>query len=307
MPGEGTPPPGEGTRQPSEGTQLPGLEIPAEGPALKKSEKPGKSAEPAPPAPEKGALEGSLPGLQPESPVPPAAKESPLAPLPPGGNDQGVPPGPARPAPKKENGGPTLKPESPAVPKAPLPSDSGMLPHQESQVVQISALEPMAGSRPTMPTRADGTAPGRCRPMPTRTRGRPRGVTDVVMDTPVAVAGYCPVELSEGEQWVRGDPRWSVVYAGRTFLLSGPEQQRRFLAAADRYVPAFAGDDAVMSVDQNLPHVAGKPEFTVFLWRQGVHVFQCRDLGAIPAGPPPVHGHRAIGSIAWVQAKSAKG
>ena len=269
LPGEGTTLPGEGTHPPSEGMQLPGPEIPAERPAPKRSEKPGtekpgKSTETPTPAPNKAALEGSFPGLQPDSPLPPAAKESPLAPLPSGGTDQGVPSGPARPAPKKENGGPALKPESPAVPKAPLPSDSGMLPSQESRVVQISASEPVTESRPTMPARADGTA---LQPTPPHANNGSRtaapAAADVVMDTPVAVAGYCPVELSEGEQWVRGDPRWSVVYAGRTFLLSGPEQQQRFLAAAGRYAPAFAGDDAVMSVDNNT-HVSGKPEFTVF-------------------------------------------
>jgi YHS domain-containing protein len=264
LPGDQTPLPGDEMHPSNEPTPLPGPEIPAEGPAPKRSEKPGKSTETPTPAPDKAALEGGFPGLQPESPLPPATKETPLAPLPSGGNDQGSPSGPARPAPKKENGGPTLKPESPAVPKAPLPSDSGMLPSQESQVAQISALEPVTESRPNMLARADGTA---LQPAPPKASNGSRtaapGVTDVVMDAPVAVAGYCPVELSENEQWVRGDPRWSVVYAGRTFLLSGPEQQQRFLAAAGRYAPAFAGDDAVMSVDNNT-HVAGKPEFTIF-------------------------------------------
>jgi YHS domain-containing protein len=67
---------------------------------------------------------------------------------------------------------------------------------------------------------------------------------------PPTLDGYCPVELCEHERWTPGNPRYKSVYDGRTFLFSGPAQQKRFLSAPGRYVPAYSGNDPVLAVEQ---------------------------------------------------------
>jgi len=276
LPGEGTRLPGEGARQPGEGMRLPGAgtnlpgggmrlpggETPAEGAAPKT---PGKSPESATPAPNKPAPEGSLQGLQPESPLPPGAKEGPVAPLPSGSKDgEPVPANPAPPAPNTEGTRPPAKPEDFDAPKAPLPGDGTMRPVEKSQVVKAEALVPVEEDLAPMPARADWISPQPAQPdAKSDLPAAASPVSDVATEAPVALAGYCPVTLADEERWVRGDPRWSVVYGGRTFLLSGPEQQQRFLSAAERYLPAFAGDDAVQAVEGGA-HVAGSPQHSVF-------------------------------------------
>jgi YHS domain-containing protein len=265
--------PGEGMQLPGEGMRLPGEEKPAEGPAPKPAEKPAESPRPpvpAPvPAPKQPAPEGSLPGLQPESPVPPAAKENPTS-LPPSGNKEQVPsgnkeqaPAPSPPAPARQGDNPPANLDLPEVPKAPLPPDHSMIPYQQSQVVQTGAIEPVENGGLAMASRADWLAPQPAQDDPRCSVPAGSPVTGLSMETPVALDGYCPVALTEEEKWVRGDPRWSVLYAGRTFLFSGPEQKQRFTAAAARYLPGFAGDDAVLAVEGGA-HVPGKPEHSLF-------------------------------------------
>ena len=79
---------------------------------------------------------------------------------------------------------------------------------------------------------------------------------------PVALDGYCPVELGEEERWQPGNLRWSVVYQGRTYLFSGQTQRQRFLAAPHRYVPAYSACDPVLVVDVNR-RVPGQTDYCV--------------------------------------------
>jgi len=80
---------------------------------------------------------------------------------------------------------------------------------------------------------------------------------------PLGLEGYCPVELVERKTWTLGDRQWSVTHAGRTYLLAGPEQQRRFLADPNRYSPVFSGNDIVMQVDRGQT-VTGQRRHGVF-------------------------------------------
>jgi YHS domain-containing protein len=66
---------------------------------------------------------------------------------------------------------------------------------------------------------------------------------------PLALDGYCPVTLVEQQRWQVGDRRWGAIHRGRTYLFTGPEQQRKFLANPDRYSPAVSGQDVVMALD----------------------------------------------------------
>jgi YHS domain-containing protein len=68
---------------------------------------------------------------------------------------------------------------------------------------------------------------------------------------PVAMKGYCPVELNRGGRWVQGDPRWTVVYQGATYHLSGNEQRLLFLANPDQFAPANGGNDMVVTVNDH--------------------------------------------------------
>jgi YHS domain-containing protein len=79
---------------------------------------------------------------------------------------------------------------------------------------------------------------------------------DARQDAPaVAVEGFCPVELALHGRWVQGDPRWTVVYKGTIYRLSGAAQRQEFLANPEKYVPANNGCDPVVSITQrrNIP------------------------------------------------------
>ena len=79
---------------------------------------------------------------------------------------------------------------------------------------------------------------------------------DARRDAPtVAVEGFCPVELVLHGRWVQGDPRWTVVYKGSIYRLSGNAQRQEFLANPEKYMPANDGFDPVVSSTQrrNIP------------------------------------------------------
>ena len=66
---------------------------------------------------------------------------------------------------------------------------------------------------------------------------------------PVGLDGYCPVELVRHEEWIDGKPQFAVEHEGRTYLMSGPQQQRLFRANPERYSPVLAGRDLVLAVN----------------------------------------------------------
>jgi len=66
---------------------------------------------------------------------------------------------------------------------------------------------------------------------------------------PLGLEGYCPVQLTEKQRWMLGNRRWGAIHRGRTYLFAGPDEQRRFLAAPDRYSPIFCGNDVVEAID----------------------------------------------------------
>lgn len=82
-----------------------------------------------------------------------------------------------------------------------------------------------------------------------------------VADTP-ALGGYCPVELLENEGWVKGEARFAVEYAGKTYFCAGATQKRRFQTNPERYVPVCNGQDPVLLLDQQA-RVDGRIEHCV--------------------------------------------
>ncbi len=83
---------------------------------------------------------------------------------------------------------------------------------------------------------------------------------DHLVVPPVALNGYCPVELVLNGRWVAGDLRWTVVHKGLIYRLSGDRQRREFLANPDCFAPVDSGNDRVMLVDQQRV-VPGRTEF----------------------------------------------
>ena len=68
---------------------------------------------------------------------------------------------------------------------------------------------------------------------------------------PIGLDGYCPVDLVRNEAWTLGDSRFAVEYKRRVYLLSGPEQHRAFRSNPERYAPANAGNDPVLSYEED--------------------------------------------------------
>jgi len=88
---------------------------------------------------------------------------------------------------------------------------------------------------------------------------------------PLGLEGFCPVRLTETEQWVLGDPRWGLIHHGRTYLFAGPEERNRFDAQPDRYAPVLAGHDVVLAIEQS-QMVPGRRE--IGAWFEGrVYLF----------------------------------
>ncbi len=79
---------------------------------------------------------------------------------------------------------------------------------------------------------------------------------------PAGLDGYCPVTLSDRQQWSLGDVHWGAVHRGRTYLFIGPEEQKKFLANPDLYAPVLSGNDPVIALDQRAV-APGRREFGI--------------------------------------------
>ncbi len=86
-------------------------------------------------------------------------------------------------------------------------------------------------------------------PMEAVAEGRAPAIEIPPGNPPLALEGYCPVNLAEKERWVLGNRRWGARHEGRTYLFAGPEEQQKFLADPERYAPVFGGRDIVRAVE----------------------------------------------------------
>ena len=112
------------------------------------------------------------------------------------------------------------------------PASGGQNPYSSLVSGQPSAVTvpaPMAGPPATAPSAA--------------------GMSTAPPAAPLALEGHCPVELVEHERWVRGDRRFGAIHRGQTYLFTGAEQQKRFLANPDNYGPAMSGADPVLALE----------------------------------------------------------
>ncbi len=249
--------------------------------------KPEKPAETPLNEPEKPSFEKDLPGLGPEA-TPPAKSSEPKAgsqpaPSPSGKSDDLVPVRPEKkPHTENESDQPPPETEKPASPKAPPPSGAGIETDSNCPIIRTSAVMPFDGGQPLAENRAASAvlevpvspAPALAAPASTAILSpapippaqAPPHTAEFCEaasggDPPLILDGFCVVELSEHQRWVRGDARCPAVYAGRTFLFSGQEQRLRFLSNPARYTPACGGNDPVLATERNA-NVPGKCEFS---------------------------------------------
>ncbi len=99
----------------------------------------------------------------------------------------------------------------------------------------LSALSDAQAQSGTKAARAGGT--------------RIQGSGTTASKSQVALSGYCPVCVLEMKKWIKGDPRYSVVQDGKTYLFPGEEQRQMFLKNPNKYTPAMGGDCTVCKVE----------------------------------------------------------
>lgn len=80
----------------------------------------------------------------------------------------------------------------------------------------------------------------------------PSGATSAAtgVNPPLALEGYCPVQLAQQDRWVKGDPRWGVKHEGRTYLFAGPREAQEFWDHPEHFAAVLSGSDLVSLVDQ---------------------------------------------------------
>lgn len=147
-------------------------------------------------------------------------------------------------------------PRPAAAPQAPVAQVSPMMPVQHApQVFQQppATVAPAPGGQNPYTSFVSGQPPAVIMPAPMATPPAvappAASMTSAAPSAPLALEGHCPVELVEHERWVRGDRRFGAIHRGQTYLFTGAEQQKRFLANPDNYGPAMSGVDPVLALE----------------------------------------------------------
>ena len=112
---------------------------------------------------------------------------------------------------------------------------------------------------------------------------------------PLCLDGFCPVTLAEKQQWVPGDRRYGAIHRGRTYLFTGPEEQRRFFTDPDRYAPIISGNDIVQAMEKGQA-VPGMREHGVVY---NSHIFLFADEAALGkfSKNPAYYANQALEAI----------
>jgi len=119
-----------------------------------------------------------------------------------------------------------------------------------------AAVTPAMGDRgyppapgAAMPVGVQPQPPAPVSPAATQNVGAAAGPAAAV-NPPLALEGFCPVDLCERQRWTPGDPRYGLVHRDRTYLFAGAEQRDRFNADPDRYAPILSGIDIVLAIER---------------------------------------------------------
>ena len=78
--------------------------------------------------------------------------------------------------------------------------------------------------------------------------------------------GNCPVELTDRQQWVRGNPQLALGYEGRIYFFAGMEQLEKFRKSPNQYAPALSGLD-IVSLKESGRRVQGVRDYGA--WTRG--------------------------------------
>ena len=138
---------------------------------------------------------------------------------------------------------------------------------------------------------ADAQADNPVLPSPTNSP-TPQGPS---LHPPLGLDGYCPVTLTEKQQWVVSDRRWGMIHRGRTYLFVGPEEQARFHADPDRYAPMVSGNDIVLATEQGQA-VSGMREHGVFFGNR-IYLFSSEATLEKFAQNPHAYANQAMGAL----------
>jgi YHS domain-containing protein len=65
---------------------------------------------------------------------------------------------------------------------------------------------------------------------------------------PLALEGYCPVELVLNERWVQGNAQWTASHKGRSYKFSSREAFDTFCRNPELYAPYYAGIDPIVAL-----------------------------------------------------------
>ena len=99
---------------------------------------------------------------------------------------------------------------------------------------------------------------------------------------PLALDGFCPVELINNESWKSGQEDWAVIFEGRAYFCSSPKDRELFMEDPMRYTPVCKGQDPLYLLQQNR-QVDGRTDFCViygkklYLFSSAVTMKQFRD------------------------------
>jgi protein disulfide-isomerase len=135
---------------------------------------------------------------------------------------------------------------SPLVPASPTLLDKPYASNGAGPNVGGAAMPINAAAGPTVNTTTPSGLPS------SRALDPPKPVVNAKLPVNVlfGLDGFCPVQLVENSRWQPGKKAWGAVHRGRTYLFTGPDEQRRFLANPDHYAPVGSGDDMVLLLEQ---------------------------------------------------------
>ena len=158
------------------------------------------------------------------------------------------------------------------------------------QAPALATAAPSYGAQPPlMPAQPANSLPPGGSPPPAVAPPLP------AINPPLGLDGYCPVSLSEKQQWVPGDRRWGAIHRERTYLFAGPEEKQRFFTDPDRYAPAAAGNDVVLATEQGQA-VPGMRQHGVYFGNR-VYLFTSEATLDKFAKNPNVYVNQAFGSL----------
>lgn len=161
--------------------------------------------------------------------------------------------------------------------------------NQSSQSPSINTLQqapsaanpyspaPMANTAQQIPPAADASSPS------------------LGANPSLCLDGYCPLSLTEKQQWIPGDRRFGAIHRGRTYIFAGPEEQRRFFTDPDRYAPVISGNDVIQAMERGQT-VPGKREHGVFY---NNHIFLFADEAGLEkfSKNPAYYANQALEAI----------